>query len=64
VNVNPTPITVPDDGDYEIDNGLLGVKRDLFNKLATHRWSHDYDLQQMYGISSGQIPWTKHFINI
>jgi hypothetical protein len=61
VNENPTSITLPADGDYEIDNGLLGVKRDLFNKLGTHRWSDDHDLRQMYGISSGQMPWIKHF---
>jgi hypothetical protein len=41
---------LPDEG-YEIDNGLLGVKRDLFNKLTTHRWSDDNNLQQMFGIS-------------
>jgi hypothetical protein len=61
VNVNQTPITVPADGDYEIDNGLLGIKRDLFNKLGTHRWSQYRDLRQMYGINSGQMPWTRHF---
>jgi hypothetical protein len=44
-------ITVPSDGDYEIENGLLGVKRNLFNKLLTHRWSDDHDLHQMFGIS-------------
>jgi hypothetical protein len=61
VNANPAPIIVPADGDYEIDNGLLGVKRDLFKKLGTHRWSHDRDLRQMYGISSRQMTWTRHF---
>jgi hypothetical protein len=61
VNANPAPIIVPADRDYEIENGLLGVKKDLFNKLVTHRWSDDHDLHQMFGISSGQIPWTRHF---
>jgi hypothetical protein len=54
-------VTVPADRDYEIENGLLGVKRDLFNKLATLLWSDDHDLHQMFGINSGQIPWTRHF---
>jgi hypothetical protein len=36
--------SVPADEDYEIENGLLGVRRDLFNKLATHRWNDDHDL--------------------
>jgi hypothetical protein len=59
-----TPIDVPnDDNDpYEIDNGLLGVNRDLFNKLGTHRWANDDDLQQMYEISQRPAgPWRKHF---
>jgi hypothetical protein len=58
---NPTPIAVPQDQGYEIDNGLLGVKRDLFNKLATHRWADDRDLQQRYEISKGTVPWKNHF---
>jgi hypothetical protein len=60
----PTPITVPnDDNDpYEIPNGLLGVNRDIFNKLGKHCWAHDDDLQQMYGISQGPAgPWKDHF---
>jgi hypothetical protein len=61
VSVNPAQIIVPTDRDYEIENGLLGVKRDLFNKLATHRCSDNHDLHQMFRISSGQIPWTRHF---
>jgi hypothetical protein len=41
---------------------LLGVNRDLFNKLGTHRWAHDDDLQQMYGISQrAAVPWKNHF---
>jgi hypothetical protein len=32
VNINPVPIAVPDNGNYEIPNGLVGVRRDLFNK--------------------------------
>jgi hypothetical protein len=58
------PITVPNDinDPYKIPNGLLGVKRDIFNKLGTHRWAHDDDLQQMYGISQRPAgPWKDHF---
>jgi hypothetical protein len=61
VNVNPAQIIVPADEDYEIENGLLAVNRDLFNKLATHRWSHDDDLRQMYGISKGDLQWKDYF---
>jgi hypothetical protein len=53
---NLAPIIVLQNQGYEVDNGLLGVKRDIFNKLGTHLWSNDGDLQQRYGISSGQIP--------
>jgi hypothetical protein len=47
VNVNPVPIRVPNEinDQYEIPNGLLGVRRDLFNKLGTRRWAQDDDLQ-------------------
>jgi hypothetical protein len=61
VNINPTPITVLADGDYEIDNGLLGVKRDLFNKLGTHRCSDDHDLHQMFGISKADLQRKDYF---
>jgi hypothetical protein len=49
-------ISVPSEEDYEIENGLLGVRRDLFNKLATHRWSDDDDLQQRTNVWNKQ--WT------
>jgi hypothetical protein len=63
VNVNPRQIPGPNEinDQYEISNELLGVRRDLFNKLGTRRWPQDDDLQQMYGISSGTIPWKNHF---
>jgi hypothetical protein len=63
-NNNQTPIEVPNENNnqYEIPNGLLGVNRDLFNKLGTHRWADDHDLQQMYGISQrAAVPWKNHF---
>jgi hypothetical protein len=57
------PITVPDgiNDDYEIPNGLLGVKKDIFNKLATHRLVDDHHLRERYEISQGTVPWTNHF---
>jgi hypothetical protein len=58
-NNNQTPIEVKDQ--YEIPNGLIGVNRDIFNKLGTHRWADDRDLQQMYGISHHVVPWKNHF---
>jgi hypothetical protein len=64
VNVNLTPIVVRNEinDQYEIPNGLLGVNRDTFNKLAAHRWVQDDDLQQMYGISQrAAVPWKNHF---
>jgi hypothetical protein len=36
VNVNPVQIRVHED--FEKPNVLFGVRRDLFNKLAAHRW--------------------------
>jgi hypothetical protein len=60
----PAPIEIPEKDfpeEYEVPNGLLGVKRDLFNKLATHRWAYDRDLQQRYEISEGLVPWKDHF---
>jgi hypothetical protein len=53
VNINSRPIPVPNEinDQYEIPNGLLGVNRDLFNKLGTRGGAQDDDLQQMYGIS-------------
>jgi hypothetical protein len=60
----PTPIEVPNDinDPYEIPNGLLGVNRDILNKLGTHRWAHGDDLQQMYGISQCAAgSWKDHF---
>jgi hypothetical protein len=53
---NPAPRVVPQGQGYEISNRLLGVKRDLFNKLATHRLADDRDLQQRYEISRGVVP--------
>jgi hypothetical protein len=59
---NPNlPIPVPQDQGYEIQNGLLGVKRDLFNKLAGHRLADDRDLKERYEISRGVLPWKDHF---
>jgi hypothetical protein len=57
-NNNQTPIEVFNkiDDQYEIPTGLLGVNRDIFNKLGTHRWADDRDLQQMYGISQRTVP--------
>jgi hypothetical protein len=55
-------ISVPVDGGYKIDNGLLGVKRDLLNKLGTRRWSQDDDLQQMYGISKCDLYFKDYFL--
>jgi hypothetical protein len=60
VNVNPVPIRVYED--FEIPNGLLGVRRDLFNKLAAHRWALDYDLQQRYGIRKGDLYFKDYFL--
>jgi hypothetical protein len=63
-NSNPNnlpPITVPQDQGYEIPNGLIGFKRDLFNKLATHRLVDGRDIQERYGISQGTVPWKDHF---
>jgi hypothetical protein len=60
VNVNPVPIRV--DEDFEIHNGLLGVRRVLFNKLAGHRWSEDEDLQQRHGISKGDLYFKDYFL--
>jgi hypothetical protein len=57
----PAPITVPQDEGYEIPNGLLGVKRDTFNKIGTHRFADGRDLQQMYAISRGPVRWKDHF---
>jgi hypothetical protein len=63
LNDNQTPIEVPNDinDPYEIPNGLLGVNRDIFNKLGTHRWVHNNDLPQMYGVSKSVVPWKDHF---
>jgi hypothetical protein len=48
---------------YQKPNGLLGVNRDTFNKLGTHRWADDRDLQQLYGISQrAAVPWKDHFV--
>jgi hypothetical protein len=58
---NPAPIPVPQHQGYEIPNGLLGVRRDLFNKLATHRLADDRDLQQRYEISKGVVLWKDDF---
>jgi hypothetical protein len=61
--LNLAPIVVPNEinDQYEIPNGLIGVNRDLFNKLGTHRWADDRDLQQMYRISQRSVPWKDHF---
>jgi hypothetical protein len=60
VNVNPVPIRVHEE--YEIPNGLLGVQRNLFNKLAAHPWAQDDDLQQRYGISKGDLYFKDYFL--
>jgi hypothetical protein len=41
---------------------LLGVRRDLFNKLAGHRWAQDDDLQQRYGIIKGDLFFKDYFL--
>jgi hypothetical protein len=61
VNINP-PVPIRVHEDYEIPNGLLGVRRDLFNKLAAHRWAQDEDLQQRYGISRGDLYFKDHYL--
>jgi hypothetical protein len=58
---NPSPIPVPQGQGYEIPNGLLGVRKDLFNKLATNRLADDRDLQQRYEISRDPFRWKDHF---
>jgi hypothetical protein len=60
--VNVSLIPDKDKDDYEIENGLLGVNRDLFNKLAMYRWNHDDDLQQMYGINKNDLYWKDYFL--
>jgi hypothetical protein len=60
VNVNLVPIRVHED--FEIPNELLGVRRDLFNKLVGHHWNDDDDLQQMYGISKGDLYFKDYFL--
>jgi hypothetical protein len=61
MNVNPiVPIRVHED--FEIPNGLLGVRRDLFNKLAAYRWAQDEDLQQRYRISKGDLFFKDYFL--
>jgi hypothetical protein len=60
VNVNPAPIRVHED--LEIPNGLLGVRRNLFNKLAAHSWNQDDDLQQRYGISRGDLYFKDYYL--
>jgi hypothetical protein len=57
---NPTPITVDDE--YEIPNGVLEVRRNLFNDLPTHPWVDDRDIQQRYGISRGDLQWKDYFL--
>jgi hypothetical protein len=58
---NQAPIPVPQGQGYEIPNGLLGVRRDFFNKLGTHRLADDHDLRQMYEISKNPFRWKDHF---
>jgi hypothetical protein len=41
---------------------LLGVRRDIFNKLAAHRLAQDDDLQQRYGISKGDLYFKDYFL--
>jgi hypothetical protein len=60
--LNISIIPDKDKDDYEIPNGLLGVRRDLFNKLAAHRWGQDEDLQQRYGISKGDLYFKDYFL--
>jgi hypothetical protein len=55
------PRVVSQDQGYEIPNGLVGVYRDIFNKLAGNRLNDPRDLQERYGISRRTFPWKDHF---
>jgi hypothetical protein len=48
--VNVSLIPNKDKDDYEIENGLLGVNKNLFNILVT-----------LYGISRHTLPWKNYF---
>jgi hypothetical protein len=46
---------------YEIDNGLLGLKHDLFIKLAAKE-KHENILKNMFGLCEETSKWKDHFL--
>jgi hypothetical protein len=59
-NISKLPILVPKEGGYEIDNGLLGAKRDINIKLMSRL--EDEDIRNMVGISGEYNTWKNHFL--
>jgi hypothetical protein len=43
--------------DYEVPNGLLGGRRDMFLKLSAYHGNNPYTVRQMHGISSDTTHW-------
>jgi hypothetical protein len=47
---------------YEIDNGLLGVKRDILLIRKRNLKLGDADLQQIIGMSPGTVVYRNHYL--
>jgi hypothetical protein len=59
-NLSKIPIFVPKNEGYEIDNGLLGAKRDIYIKLMTKLKNES--LRNMVGISKEYNTWKDHYL--
>jgi hypothetical protein len=59
---NSPPIPVPDNGQYEIKNGLLGAKRDVLLKNIRNPRLTDDDLQNIMGMSPRTVKYTDHYL--
>jgi hypothetical protein len=59
---NPPPIPVPDNGQYEIKNGLLGAKRDVLLKQTRNPRLTNADLQQIIGRSKSTASYRNHYL--
>jgi hypothetical protein len=46
---------------FEIDNGLIGMKRDINLKLSAYL-KKDNDIRHLFGVSSDYVPWKRHFL--
>jgi hypothetical protein len=59
-NISKIPILVPKNEGYEIDNGLLGAKRDINIKLMAKLKNES--LKNFVGISKEHNTWKNHFL--